>query len=206
MNGRTAMEGFSAVMKVCYRGRDRNAIDPHRPSDVLYSLLSKIFETQTKFFLNLIKSCPRDTNTSSLCETLDSSRNIDAISVNIITLLNHITQIDSYAKLHPSVLWQLTISSLEFLLNLHCTLDRIHYATKLGQQTIPRNIYDATIKMLNEVSHHIPISGQVLKGCNLILTHEAAVSLDICTQDGSEFAFNFLGGHGIPQRLIVRLV
>ena len=34
-------------------------------------------------------------------------------------------------------------------------------------------------------------------GSQLVLTQEAAVTFHICTQDGGEFPFNFLGGHGV---------
>jgi hypothetical protein len=45
-----------------------------------------------------------------------------------------------------------------------------------------------------------------MDGPLFILSHEAAVSLHIRTEDGRELAFNFLYGHGIPQRLVGRLV
>src|SRR4030042_7163356 len=113
---------------MCCTGRCRDAIDPHRPNDVLHWLLSKIFEIQNKFVLNLIKSCPRDTNASSICETLDSCRDADAIPVNPISFFDHITEVDSYAQPHPSVLWQLRIPRLEFLLRSNTALDSIHHA------------------------------------------------------------------------------
>jgi hypothetical protein len=40
----------------------------------------------------------------------------------------------------------------------------------------------------------------------ILVALKGAVSLHIRAQDGSEFAFNFLGVHGIPQRLFGRLV
>jgi hypothetical protein len=52
--------------------------------------------------------------------------------------------------------------------------------------------------MLNEASHYFFISGKSVDCANLILPHEAAVSLHIRTEDGSEFAFNFLSVHGVP--------
>jgi hypothetical protein len=52
--------------------------------------------------------------------------------------------------------------------------------------------------MLNEASHDFFVSIQG-SGCGFfIFPHEAAVAFDICTEDGSEFAFNFLCGHGVP--------
>jgi hypothetical protein len=60
--------------------------------------------------------------------------------------------------------------------------------------------------MLNETSHHLLVSIQDADSPFLILSHETAVTLDIGTEDGSEFAFYFLGGHGIPHRFVGRLV
>jgi hypothetical protein len=60
--------------------------------------------------------------------------------------------------------------------------------------------------LLDKVCHHFLVS---IKGPNspfFILTHEAAVTLNIGAEDCSEFAFNFLGGHGIPQRLVGRVI
>ena len=55
---------------------------------------------------------------------------------------------------------------------------------------------------------------EIVPNCKLpIFTRSAAVTFDIRIEDGSEFSFNFpwsglidLGGHGIPQRLVGRLV
>jgi hypothetical protein len=60
--------------------------------------------------------------------------------------------------------------------------------------------------LLDEVCHHFFVSIKSMDGPRLILCHEAAITLHICTEDGGEFAFNFLCGHGIPQRLGGRLV
>ena len=52
--------------------------------------------------------------------------------------------------------------------------------------------------MLDEVCHHLFVGIKRADGPRLILTHEATITLDIGTEDGSEFAFNFVRGHGIP--------
>lgn len=58
-------------------------------------------------------------------------------------------------------------------------------------------------------SHEFPIQTYVLlrmllKSGFLIFTHEATVSFYICTEDGCEFTFYFLGGYGILQGLVGR--
>jgi hypothetical protein len=52
--------------------------------------------------------------------------------------------------------------------------------------------------MLDEVCHRFFVGIKCADGPCLILTHEATVTLHIRTEDGSEFALDFMGGHGIP--------
>jgi hypothetical protein len=49
--------------------------------------------------------------------------------------------------------------------------------------------------LLNEVCHQLFVGIKCANGPRLVLTHEATVTLDIRTEDGSELAFNFLCGH-----------
>jgi hypothetical protein len=51
--------------------------------------------------------------------------------------------------------------------------------------------------MLNEASHDFLVSIQG-SGCGFfIFPHKAAITLHISTEDGSEFTFYFLSGHGV---------
>jgi hypothetical protein len=54
--------------------------------------------------------------------------------------------------------------------------------------------------LLDEVCHYFFISVKSLDCSNLIFPHEAAITLHIGTQDGSELAFNFLCGHGVSPK------
>jgi hypothetical protein len=52
--------------------------------------------------------------------------------------------------------------------------------------------------MLDQAGHYFLVSIQGTDCPLLIFPHETAITLYICTKDGSKFSFNFLGGHGIP--------
>jgi len=85
----------------------------------------------------------------------------------------------------------------KFLLNLHSTSNRIDHAGKFSQHVISWSINYSSMALLDEVRHHFFIG---IKGADsrlFILAHETTVTLYIRTQDGSQFAFNFLGGHGL---------
>jgi hypothetical protein len=51
--------------------------------------------------------------------------------------------------------------------------------------------------LLDEAPHHLLVDIQRAEGPFLIFSHKTAVTLYICTEDGCEFTFNFLRGHGV---------
>jgi hypothetical protein len=52
--------------------------------------------------------------------------------------------------------------------------------------------------LLDEASHDVFVCLQCPEGPFFVLSHEEAITFHIGTEDGSEFAFYFLGGHEIP--------
>jgi hypothetical protein len=52
----------------------------------------------------------------------------------------------------------------------------------------------------NQASHDFFVGIQGTNGPFLIFPHETAVAFDIGTEDGSEFTFNFLVGHGVSPK------
>jgi hypothetical protein len=85
-------------------------------------------------------------------------------------------------------------------LNLDSALNCVHNAAKLSENIISRSIHTPSVVILNEVSHHFFVSIQGADGPFLILTHETAIALDIRTENGSEFALDFLPGHGVSPK------
>jgi hypothetical protein len=51
--------------------------------------------------------------------------------------------------------------------------------------------------LLDEAPHHILVCVQGMDSPLFVLCHEAAITFHIRTENGSELALNFLGGHGI---------
>jgi hypothetical protein len=48
---------------------------------------------------------------------------------------------------------------------------------------------------INKARHNLPVSGYGVDSRLIIIAHEAAVALDIGTQNGGELTFNALCGH-----------
>jgi hypothetical protein len=58
------------------------------------------------------------------------------------------------------------------------------------------------LEMLNteRASYHLLVGTKGMDSPFFILSHEAAVTLYVCTQDGTKFAFKFLCGHGVSSK------
>src|SRR4030042_5285084 len=154
----------------------------------------------------MVISGSRYADASCFGETFQTGCDIDSVPQDLLSILNYVSKVNTDAKLHPAVLRQPSISGFQFLLNFGSTLNCIHYTCKLSKNIIPWSIHYPSEVILNEARHHFFVSIQGADCPFLILTHEAAVPLNIGAEDGCEFTFNFLGGHGIPQRSVGRLV
>ncbi len=107
-------------------------------------MLSKVLVPQRQQVLDAIIDGPGDADASPLGQAFHTGSDIDPVSVNPLSFLDHIPKVDPDAKLHPAVFRQLSVSGSELLLDLHGTLDRIHHAGKLSQKVIPRRVHHPT--------------------------------------------------------------
>ncbi|NIS68508.1 MAG: hypothetical protein GTO12_06005, partial [Proteobacteria bacterium] len=58
-------------------------------------------------------------------------------------------------------------------------------------------VHYPAMMLLDERGHGLPVRLQSLYGSYLILAYEAAIAFDVGAEDGGEFAFKALLGHGI---------
>jgi hypothetical protein len=89
------------------------------------------------------------------------------------------------------------------------TLDRIHSARELGQDTVASGVGDPTAMLSNEAVHDLAVGRQGTEGSDLVLLHQARISCDISRKDGCKpsldsvllFAHGSLGA--VPERSVL---
>src|SRR3954453_10870256 len=74
------------------------SVGAYRPGDVLDVLLSQILERIPQLIADLIPHYARDTDAPRLCQSLQSRGDIDAVTVDIVAVGDHIAEIDADAK------------------------------------------------------------------------------------------------------------
>src|SRR5207302_9617678 len=92
---------------------------------------------------------------------------------------------------HPPLGWEIGIFRLESSLDLDCALDRIHDAGEFGQDTIAGGVDETAAVMRDEPIDDLAVRGQDTERRLLILTHEAAIAVDVGAQNRSELTLQY---------------
>src|SRR5262245_17880811 len=105
---------------------DREDFD--RLDDVLQSLRSQFSEAERELSLNLIVSLTRDVNAPRLCDAFQAGRDVDALAINALRVVDDVPNIDAHAELHASRLLEWCVTLSHRVLNGDCAFERTHNA------------------------------------------------------------------------------
>jgi hypothetical protein len=111
-------------------------------------------------------------------------------AVNLFVFYNHIAEVNPDAKLHPPHRRETFIFNPQFGLDLDRTLERIHDAGELRQYAVSGGVYEPPVVLFDQAVDYLATRGQG-SDCRLfVVPHEAAVAVDVGTEDGGELAFH----------------
>src|SRR6185503_8913582 len=89
--------------------------------------------------------CTRNSDPTRFSQFLQTSRDVDAVTVPVLAFDDHFAEIDADAHLNAPVLGYIRIA-LSHLALKHCrALDRVHNAPELGQQPVAHQLEDAAM-------------------------------------------------------------
>ena len=110
---------------------------------------------QIYFFLYLIINNSGDTNAAGLGQSLQARSHINAVSINFLSLLDHITEVDADAVFHLTAVGNFGISLGQLLLYLHCTSNSVHHTFKFRKQVVTRRINHAALILRYNSGNHL---------------------------------------------------
>jgi hypothetical protein len=109
--------------------------------------------------------------------------------------MDHITKVDSNAKLHLALVRQLGVLGLKFLLDFDRTAHCVYHTGKFCQYVVAWRVHHSASVFLDDFGDNLPVSGNGTDGVLVVFTHEATISFDIGTEDGGKLTFEVLAGH-----------
>ena len=120
-------------------------IDSDRPGNVLQLLLAAVEELGIDFALYVSKGVVGNANLAWRGDSLETGRDVHAISEDVATLNNHVAEIDADAKLDTVVLGESDIAFGHLPPHRDCRSDGSDYARKLDQNAIAGRLDDAPV-------------------------------------------------------------
>jgi hypothetical protein len=113
-----------------------HAIDADRLTEILYPSLSPVLKRQVGMALQLITDAPADIDLPWLRQAFEPSSNIDAVSVDILIVGDHIAGIYADAKPEAPIGSDPGAQLRQFMLDIERAINRVDCAVELDQEPV----------------------------------------------------------------------
>ena len=80
-----------------------DAVDAHRPGDVLDALLAEVLEAEIELVAHLVAHDAADADAAGLGERFEAGSDVDAVAENVVAVDDDVAEIDADAKLDAPV-------------------------------------------------------------------------------------------------------
>src|SRR6266436_6313669 len=122
-----------------------DAVDAHRPRNILEYLLAHILEDEVEPARRIFLDACRDANAAQLSQTFEAGCDVDAIAKDVVALGNDVTLVDADAELDALIRRQRGISFGHCGLHLGRAAHRIDDADKLDQHAVAGGLDDTAV-------------------------------------------------------------
>ena len=161
----------------------RYPVHPHRPGDVLDTLLAEVLKIVGNPVPHLLEDGGRYVETARRRHLLQARRHVHAVAVDIVALDDDVAHVDADAKLHPLLGGGVGVVGVQLLLDPDGAADRGDGARELGQHAVAGLADDASAMSDDRLVHGGAVSGQGRKGAVFIRRHQPAVAGHVGAED-----------------------
>ena len=131
----------------------------------------------------VIAYAPRDTNLTTLNQSLKPSGDVHAIAKKVTVLDRDVADIDADPEAHPASFRFIFVCLLKSRLDLDRATHCVENASEFGEYAIARRIRDPTSMTRDELVDENPTGGQSRHRRFFVAVHQAAIALDIRGKD-----------------------
>ncbi len=112
-------------------------------------MLATIFEVCFELALHLLVDVAGEHNTTGLAKCLQSSCDVDTVTVDVVPIDNHFTDVDPNPEQHALVFRYSSIQHGHTLLNANRAFNRTDRTAKFNEDAIARRAHNATAMCFN---------------------------------------------------------
>lgn len=163
-------------------------INPNWPFDIFDPPLASVFEGEVGITEQLIPHPARHINLSRLRQTFEPRGDIDAVSVNVAFVDDHVAGVDADAQLHPGI----AVGPLALgqpALNIDTATNRIDGAVELDQHPVAHAAHQPAAMLVDRgLDQDLDVIRQPQMSAFFIGAHQPAVADDVRQKDGGQSA------------------
>ncbi|MCY1240304.1 hypothetical protein D9M72_531450 [compost metagenome] len=158
---------------------DSHGVARNTTIDVLHRQRSQKIKPDGDLVAHLVIDRIRNDDATGGCGSLQARRDIDAITIEVIALGDHVAEIDADAKQHLFVRRAFLVATGQLVLHVDRRAHSFHDARELRDEAIAPGVDDTALMRLDEPSHGIAIALQRGERALLVGTHQSGVVLNI---------------------------
>jgi hypothetical protein len=164
-----------------------DCVNLNGPRYVLEILPTKLPAADRNFPLNLIENLAGNTNASAVGDAFQASRDVDAITEDVVLIDHYVANIDAKPKINATILGQTNIPFSHSLLNCQSAANGINCAGELNQRSVAGRFNDASVMLSNVgIDDFATMRFQGRQSAFLINAHQSAVTRDVGCEDGCQ--------------------
>jgi len=169
-------------------------------------LVAEVLFAQPELVSHLVPHGSGYADGTGVGEPLKAGGYVDPLPVDPIALYHDVTEVNTDAKLHPSVREHVGVLGSDCALNLDGAAGRIEGARKLGEEVIPRRIDYPTPMLADQAGDVLAVGLKGPHRHDLVFSQEAAVADSVGAEDSGQFVNDGVGVHRtvLAARYIVR--
>ena len=163
-------------------------VGAHRPLDVFHRLLAHELVLERQLVTDRRVNRLGDADTARLGETLEPGGHVDAVTVDVVAVDDHLAEIDPDTELNRLPVDLRRVLPRERLLDVCGTDERLGDGGKLGEHGIAGVVDDLTVTRFDGCGDEVEKGAQAPVSALLVLTGEAAVARHVRVQDSRELS------------------
>jgi hypothetical protein len=145
--------------------------------DVFCRDLAEVFEAKGELVAYRVSNSAGDIDAAGLRHCLQSSRNIHAVAVDVVSKADDVTDVNADAELDPLLRGHPLVALVYAALHIDGAAHGVDRTRELHQQAVARGLDDATaVAGDGRVYQFSPVSIQCTKRPDLVGTHELAIA------------------------------
>jgi hypothetical protein len=172
------------------RLRSRYPVHPHaershRLGNILYTLFTSEVERHRQLVLHVFAHCAGYCDTSGLRKGLQPRGDIYPVAIHRAVFAgDYVTQVDTDAKIHSSIIGEMTVAPRKFPLNLYRAFHGFDWAVKGGKNTIARRVDQMASMTLDVFCEDLAVFGEGVDGGFFVVAHQARVARYVSGKNG----------------------